>query len=132
MEKVKIQKFLDRAAISASTLCILHCLVTPLLLVAVPVISSTFVADELFHKFLVTFVLPVSFIALFLGCRRHRDHLVLVLGSFGLVSIVSVAFLGHELLGEFGEKVATIISGAILVAGHIRNYYLCRHNECDL
>lgn len=132
MEKVQIQKYMDGVAVSASTLCVLHCLVTPLLLVAVPVISSTFVADELFHKTLVAFVLPVSLIALFLGCRRHRDRIVLVLGSLGLVALVSVALVGHELLGEFGEKVATAISGVILVIGHVRNYYLCRHNDCDV
>ena len=131
MEKVQIQKFMDRVAISVSTLCILHCLVTPLLLVAVPVISSTFVADELFHKTLVAFVLPASLVALFLGCRRHRDHTVLILGSLGLVCLVLVAAVGHELLGELGEKVGTVIGGAILVAGHIRNYYLCRHDICD-
>ena len=131
MEKVQIQKFLDGAAISTSTLCVIHCLATPLLLVAVPVISSTFLAEELFHKALVVFVLPVSFFALFLGCRRHRDRIVLVIGSLGLVSLVAVAFLGHDLLGEFGEKVGTIISGIILAIGHVRNYYLCRHDQCD-
>ena len=135
MEKVQIQKFLDRVAISASALCMLHCLVTPLLLVAVPIISSTFLADELFHKVLVAFVLPVSLIALFLGCRRHRDRVVLIFGSIGLFCLVLVAAVGHDLFGEFGEfgeKVATIISGVILVLGHIRNYYLCRHDKCDV
>jgi cytochrome c biogenesis factor len=132
MEKVQMQKILDRVAISASTLCMLHCLVTPLLLVAVPVISSTFMADEQFHKILVVFVLPISLIALFLGCTRHRDRIVLFLGSLGLVFLVSIAFVGHELLGEFAEKVGTVISGMILVVGHIRNYYLCRYDKCDV
>ena len=123
---------MDRIAISASVLCMLHCLLTPLLLVAVPVISSTFMAEEQFHKTLVAFVLPVSIIALFLGCRQHKDRIVFVLVSLGLVFLVSIAAVGHELLGEFGEKVATLISGVILVVGHIRNYHLCRHDKCEL
>lgn len=118
-------------AISASALCMLHCLVTPLLLVAVPVISSTFLVDEEFHKTLVTVVLPTSFIALFLGCRRHKDRTVFVLGSLGLIALVSIAYFGHDLLGELGEKVSTVISGAILAFAHIRNYRLCRHDGCD-
>ncbi len=131
MEKAHIQKVLDRVAISVSALCMLHCLITPLLLVAIPVISSTFLAEELFHKVLVAFVLPVSLIALFLGCRRHRDSVVLILGSIGLFFLVTVALVGHELLGELGEKIATVVSGAILAVGHFRNYYLCRNDECD-
>ncbi len=132
MEKIQIQKLMDRMAISASVLCMLHCLVTPLLLIAAPVISSTFMADEQFHKMLVAFVLPVSIIALFLGCHQHRDRIVFVLGSLGLFSLVLVAFVGHEVLGEFGEKIATLVSGAILVLGHIRNYYLCRNHNCEI
>lgn len=131
MEKTKIQKLLDGAAISASALCILHCLATPILLIAMPVLSSTFMADEEFHRFLVIFVLPVSLVALFIGCRRHRDPVVLALGSLGLISLVSIAHLGHDLFGEDGEKAATIISGMILGIGHLRNYKLCRRDRCE-
>jgi cell division protein FtsW (lipid II flippase) len=131
MEKVQIQKNLDRFAISVSVLCILHCLLTPMLLIAIPVMSSTILAEELFHKLLVFLVLPVSLFALFIGCRRHRDRKVLLLGSIGLFFLVAVALFGHELLGESGEKTATVISGLILAVGHFRNYSLCRNEQCD-
>ncbi|MGB1801096.1 MAG: MerC domain-containing protein [Gammaproteobacteria bacterium] len=132
MEKVQIQKNLDSVAISVSVLCILHCLLTPLLLIAIPVMSSTILAEELFHKLLVALVLPVSLFALSIGCRRHRDRKVLLLGSIGLFFLVAVAFFGHELLGELGEKIATVISGLILAVGHFRNYRLCRNDQCDI
>lgn len=130
MEKVQAQRLMDRMAISASALCMLHCLLTPLLLVAVPVISTTLLADEAFHRLLVAFVLPTSLVALFLGCRRHKDRGVLVLGGLGLISLVLVALFGHDLLGETGERVATVISGAILAIGHLRNYRPCRQDGC--
>ncbi len=131
MEKANVQTLMDRLAISASLLCMLHCIVTPLLLVAAPVISSTFLADEAFHQALVIFVLPTSLLALFLGCKSHKDAQVLLLGGFGLAALVSVAFFGHDLLGETGEKVATVISGAMLAFAHVRNYRLCRKDNCD-
>ena len=118
-------------AVSASALCVFHCLATPILLIAVPVLSSTFVADEEFHRFLVLFLLPVSLVALFIGCRRHRDRVVLVLGGLGLISLVLTGYLGHELLGELGEKITTVMSGVILAIGHLRNYQLCRRDGCD-
>ena len=132
MEQTRVQRLLDRMAISASMLCALHCLVTPLLLIAVPVISSTLLADDEFHKILVMFVLPVSLVALFIGCHRHKDRIVLVLGGLGLIALVSIAYLGHDLLGEVGEKVATVISGVILAIGHLRNYRLCRRDGCEV
>jgi MerC mercury resistance protein len=132
MEKVEAQRVLDRLAISASALCIFHCLATPLLLVAVPVISATPIADERFHGFLLAFILPFSLVSLFLGCGRHKDRLVLVLGGLGLSSLVLIAFLGHDLLGELGERVATVVSGVIVAAGHLRNYRLCRRDSCAI
>lgn len=131
MEKITLQTIFDRVAISTSLLCMLHCLVTPFLLIAVPVISTTILADELFHKLLVAFILPVSIIALFIGCKRHRDPSVLAFGMLGLISLVLVAVFGHVVLGELGEKVATVIGGIILMIGHFRNYHLCRNDKCD-
>lgn len=131
IEQAKVQTLLDRAAISASMLCMVHCLATPVLLIALPVLSSTFMADEEFHRFILMFLLPVSVVALFIGCRRHKDRGVLLLGGLGLVSLILAAWLGHDLLGESGEKVATVISGVILALGHLRNYRLCRHDRCE-
>lgn len=131
MNKTRTQGILDHAAISTSVLCMVHCLATPLLLVAVPILSSSFLADEAFHKALVTLVLPTSLIAIFIGCGRHKDRYVLYLGCFGLVSLVFIAFFGHDLLGEVGEKVATVGSGAILAFAHLRNFRLCRRFQCD-
>ena len=131
MEKSEVQQLLDKLAISASALCMLHCLLTPILMVALPVISLTFFADESFHKLLVALVLPVSLVTFFIGCHRHKNKLVLFLGSIGLLSLVIVALIGHDLFGEIGEKVATVLSGIILVIGHARNYVLCRSTVCE-
>ncbi|NJO13397.1 MAG: hypothetical protein HC872_07980 [Gammaproteobacteria bacterium] len=61
---------------------------------------------------------------------RHEDRRVLLLACFGLLSLGVVAYFGHDLLGAVGEKVATVVSGAILGLGHLRNYRLCRHERC--
>lgn len=131
MEQTRVQQLLDRMAISASVLCLIHCLGMPLLLVALPLLSSTFMAGEDFHRFLVVFVLPISVIALFIGCRRHKDRGVLVLGSLGLLGLVSTALFGHDLLGETGERAATVVSGVTSALGHLRNDRLCRQDGCD-
>ncbi len=131
MNKTKVQDLLDHAAISASVLCMVHCLATPFLLIMVPILSSTFLADEAFHRTLVLFVLPTSLIALFIGCGRHKDRNVMYVGFVGLFSLVFIAYFGHDLFGETGEKAATVVCGAILAYAHLRNYRLCRRASCD-
>ena len=124
------QGVFDRVAISTSALCMIHCLATPFLIIGVPVLSSTFIAGEAFHRFLVWIVLPVSLVALFIGCRRHKDAVVAAFGGLGLLLLVLTAYFGHQLLGETGERVATVVGGLILAMGHFRNYRLCRLAEC--
>jgi peptidoglycan/LPS O-acetylase OafA/YrhL len=122
---------MDRLAIAASGFCLVHCLVTPVLLISIPVLASTVVADEQFHGILLMFVLPTSSLALLLGCRRHKDWSVLILGTLGLILLVLTASLGHEVFGEIGEKIATIVGSMTLAAGHLRNRRLCRADKCD-
>ena len=131
MEHTKAQKLLDRLAIGMSGLCVLHCLVTPVLLILIPVLASTIVADETFHIILLVFVLPASSLALLLGCRRHKDWIVPSLGALGLTQLAVIAFFGHELLGETGETAATVVSSLVLAVSHFRNHRLCRSDGCN-
>ncbi|MEM6391622.1 MAG: MerC domain-containing protein [Planctomycetota bacterium] len=83
--------WLDTLAISASVVCGVHCLVTPVLLVALPVLATTFWVDAHFHLWMLGLVLPTSAVAVFLGCRKHKDKLVLGLCLAGLVVLTGMA-----------------------------------------
>jgi len=72
MKHPETQKLLDRWSIAASTLCAVHCLFTPVLIVLVPALASTVLADEKFHRLMLLWVVPASGLALWIGCRRHR------------------------------------------------------------
>ena len=86
--------------------------------------------DHVFHWVLIALVLPSSLLAGITGCRRHKDFRVIVGLSAGLVVLIATAALGHDMLGETGEKVATITAAFILAISHWRNYVLCRHEDC--
>jgi hypothetical protein len=52
MSELKAKKhegWLDKLAISMAVLCAIHCLIVPVLIVAVPLISTTFFVHENFH-----------------------------------------------------------------------------------
>ncbi|MDG1232541.1 MAG: MerC domain-containing protein [Pseudomonadales bacterium] len=121
---------LDKASISLSVVCAIHCLLLPLALVLIPSIAVLPIADERFHQLLVVLVLPTSLFALTIGCRRHRQWRVMVCGALGLTVLFLTVLAGHEMLGEFGEKSLTLL-GAILVAiSHIINFRQCKATKC--
>lgn len=131
MLKERIQTPLDRLGIMLSGICLFHCLLTPLAIILFPIISLTFATDESFHKMLLWLVLPTSVCAFFIGCVRHKDAGVLALGLAGLTLMILAAHLGHQALGETGERIATTIGGLTLALGHIRNHRRCREDRCE-
>jgi len=110
--------------------CAIHCLTLPILLVAFPAIGATIFGQEEFHKLLLWLVIPTSVVSLTLGCRQHKDSLVLLLGAIGIGVLCFAAILGHDLLGETGERSATLIGAGLVAFGHIRNFRLCRLASC--
>ena len=121
---------LDKLAVSASTLCAIHCLFLPVILVVFPALGTTLFGEELFHVLLLWLVIPLSVIALSLGCRQHKDLLVAVIGLVGLTFLILAASIGHDFLGETNERILTIMGAAVIAMGHLRNYRLCSREEC--
>jgi hypothetical protein len=81
-------RLLDQVAISMAVICGIHCLVTPLLLVALPIIATTFWVDQNFHLWMLLLVIPTTSLAVWSGCRRHRDRWVFGLAAVGLSLLV--------------------------------------------
>lgn len=122
---------LDKFAISLSAVCLLHCLITPVVLTLLPVLSLTTYAEELlFHELLLWIVIPTSVIALFLGCRKHRNLSIVATGVVGMAILLSVAFFGHELFGLRAEKWITSLGGLVLAYSHYLNYRTCQSIRC--
>ena len=111
-------------------LCVIHCLATPVLLVLLPSLAVLPIADESFHLLLVFLVIPTSVTALFLGCRLHRRWSVLSWGLSGVGVLVLAALVGHDLLGETGEKLMTVVGALMVATSHGLNYRLCRSRDC--
>ena len=120
----------DWLGIAASTACGVHCVLLPTLLVTGTVLPASVLADEGFHDAMLWMILPAAVVAFGIGCWRHRDLWVLALGMLGLIGMVLAVAVLHDLVGEVGERVVTVLSAAILVAAHYRNFRLCRLSDC--
>lgn len=126
-----IQAIADKTAISLSIICTIHCLAMPFLAAMLPAIAALNLEDEAFHLWMLIAVIPTGLFALTLGCRKHRNYRVLILGITGLSVLIASAWLGHDLLGETGEKITTVLGACLVAAGHILNYRLCQRNQCE-
>lgn len=114
----------DRLGIFLSSLCALHCLATPLLLLALPM-AGEFFESEWIHLGMALFVVPVGLFAFLSGYKHHRQKGVLSLGILGILLVAGASFLPHELV-EVGEfDVVTIAGGLVLVLAHVLNRRAC-------
>ena len=122
----RIQSLLDGSAVVISALCALHCLALPFILVLFPLLGASVMTDESFHAILLWVILPTSVIAVGLAMPRHKDIWVIGLVGLGLAILVMAAFWAHDHAEPWVDKVMSVMGGAILAAGHLRNFVVCR------
>lgn len=145
----------DKLAIGMAGVCAVHCLLTPVLVVLLPIVATSFFVHKDFHLWMLFGVLPTTTFAVFMGCRKHKDRWVLLLSAVGLCLLVSVvvsermhnashgAAAGGEphcedCVRDFSEsplpqeKAAWVntVGGFFLVGAHVRNFRLCRRKKC--
>ena len=121
---------LDKLAIIFAGLCLVHCLLLPLVLTVGSIASVGFMGHDQFHQFMLWMVLPVSLIALGIGCARHRNGLVAGTGIFGLCLIVLASVTQHGLLPEPFELTSAVAGSFLLSISHALNYRQCRTSHC--
>ncbi len=111
----------EGAAMSASLLCLMHCVALPLLLLLLPGFLGLFAQSEAFHYAALVLVVPAALAAFGLGYRRHRKLLPPLLGVIGVACLVAALLPGQA---EGGETLFTVVGSLMLVAGHMMNWRL--------
>ena len=119
----------DRLAICFSSLCILHCLLLPVLLVAYPIGILFTLSDEIFHQIMVSLALPLSLVSLYVGYGHHKRNQLIVFGGIGIVILMLPLIVPHELISESGETWLTVSGALILCMAHVVNFRLCTADE---
>ena len=126
-----MQKIIDNLGITISSVCAIHCVLLPAIFIIAP---YSFLASHEFHEALIYFILPCAAIAFVLGCRKHGDLKVAVMGTLGVMLLAS-SLLFHEIFHaeEHSEELITVlitIAGSLmLILSHLRNRKLCLKEE---
>ena len=115
----------DHAAIALSGLCLVHCLLLPVIIVLLPLLNH--VNATHFHAQLLLVVMPVSLFAFVQGFRRHGNHAIIAWGITGIAILAFGGTVAHASYGALADSLMTIAGSIILATSHYMNNRLTRH-----
>ena len=121
----------DKASITLSLACMIHCLLMPSFLVLTSGFFALSIDNELIHKAFLIIVLPVSLYALITGYRNHKILSYFYTGTSGLWLLVFAVFFGEGVFGELAEKSLTLLGSIIVASAHYKNYKACKELDCN-
>lgn len=113
----------DQAGIGASLLCVLHCLLTPVLITVIPVLAAT---EHQTHSAFAILIFLFGMLAFIPGYRRHRKRSIPVIGAVSVGMIILAALFPEVENAELIENALVVVGGAALISAHFRNVYWCR------
>jgi peptidoglycan/LPS O-acetylase OafA/YrhL len=116
----------DRLGIWASALCVVHCIVTPVLISLSAVIAHFMPGEERFHRGMAVGIAALGAIALIKGFRTHGRKRILALMAAGLACIFLGAFYGDRLPSHGYEVFVTLIGSALMITAHRMNHTFCQ------
>lgn len=124
-----VSRLSDLAGISVSGLCVVHCILTPVIFSLAPAFSHFVPASELTHRVLALSVTGIGALAFRSGYKKHRQRIVLWMMGLGLFTIGFSAFAGDRLPSHGYEIAMTVTGGAFLITAHLLNRTFCQ--KCD-
>ncbi len=120
-----LRRHADFAGATASGLCLVHCLLMPVVISLFPSAIPYLPGDAWVHRALATAIVLLGAIAFIPGYRIHRHKPLLALIAIGIVLILTVAWTGQAI--SRATELALSISGSLmLVTAHLLNRSFCR------
>lgn len=132
---IKHSKFWDRAGIFVASLCLVHCLLFPFIILLLPAARQLF-ANPILEGVILFLGISVGSISFMTTYKKHRKPYPIMIGLTGVALLSLNLFVfaegeAHtEVLGGFILDPLMIIGGAFLIIGHAWNIHAC-HCFCD-
>lgn len=115
----------DGLGMTASSLCIAHCVLMPSAIGLLPAVGLSFLAGEGIHQYLVLGMIVIAALSFGLGYQMHHRKNVLGLMVAGL-GLLSLAVFSEGHLSESWETGFTIVGGMAMVGAHWMNRIFCK------
>jgi hypothetical protein len=121
----------DQIGIWTSALCVIHCLMTPIVLSLSAVSAHFLPSEERTHRSLAVLIATLGALALVKGYRSHRSLRVLLIMVAGLTCIFAGAYWGDRLPSHRVEVLVTLIGSGFMITAHRLNHTFCRECSCS-
>jgi hypothetical protein len=119
----------DFLGTAASMLCVVHCVLTPVLLALSPTLATMLPGSTLVHRILIFFVVSLGLLAFISGYKKHRRSVVLLPMFAGIVFVAVGAFGDSYLRSAIAETLVTTTGSILLMIAHGLNRSFC--HLCD-
>jgi peptidoglycan/LPS O-acetylase OafA/YrhL len=116
---------LDSLGSAASLLCLVHCVLTPIVLALSPTLATLLPGSRTTHQVLIFFVVSLGLLAFVSGYMRHRRSLVLLPMTVGIFLIACGAFGESYLHSTLNETLITMAGSTLLILAHGLNRSFC-------
>lgn len=116
---------LDKLGMTLSIICGVHCFLTPLVILSLPIMARYYLLHPGFHLLMAALIIPVGLFAFIIGYRHHHKALVLYLGMPGLFIVSLVPVLVHFFKLDLPEYPLVILGSVLLIVGHWINRKSC-------
>lgn len=116
---------IDRTGVTISALCLIHCLVLPMAMTALPLIG-VMAENENIHKILVLLAVVPAFIAFVPAQPSKIGNVIRSVGGLGVLCLLCGAFI--EPLHNY-EKQLTVIGALALAFAHVSRMLADRHHR---
>ena len=127
----KAQLISDKFAMTLSSVCAIHCFLSPAFVLLTSGLFSFTLDNGTVHYFILFLAIPVSLYALISGFTSHKTAYFLGVGIIGLFVLILAVALGESILGEFGEKTLTLMGSVLVVYAHFKNHQACKELNCS-
>jgi hypothetical protein len=112
----------DKTGIATSMICIVHCILTPFLAAALPILAVT---EQGTHIGFTIALLAIGSVAFMPGYRKHGRRSMVYMGMLGFLMLCAAVILPETLATEAIETSLTVIGGGFLIIAHLCNMYFC-------
>ena len=113
---------LNKYSIILSVTCIVHCISMPFIMLYLPSSKSSFLLSEVFHSFMVLFMIITSVLSLLKSYKSHKKKLPIFYIGFGYMLITACFTIE---LNEMYNESFTVIGMILITFGHTINHKKC-------
>ena len=123
---------LDKIGSWLSGVCIIHCVLFPLVMVFFPFLSAAFAAAESWEWAFIGFSVIIAFFAMIQGYVYHKKPIpyILAITGFGAFIFAKVAFDKAYSFSIFTTTIVYVGAGFSILLAHYLNHKFMHHAKC--